>query len=105
MVQVNGIARLLTQRFSRDFAGKVKYSTLCPSRMDSPSEARRAIPTSRGLSGRGSKGREAIISPFVRHHNALRRRRQDFAGIGDRDDETTHVVDELINIWRHFGTL
>jgi hypothetical protein len=24
-------------------------------------------------------------------------------GIGDRDDETTHDVDELINIWRYFG--
>lgn len=24
-------------------------------------------------------------------------------GIGDRDDETTHDVDELINMWRYFG--
>jgi len=28
--------------------------------------------------------------------------RQLLRGIGDRDDETTHDVDDLINIWRHF---
>src|ERR1700757_1040576 len=60
MVQVNGIWRLLTQRFSRDFAGKVKYSTLCPSRIDSPCDASRAMPTRRGFSGAGSKGRDAM---------------------------------------------
>src|SRR4051812_15879959 len=54
------MARLLTQRFKRDFDGNVKYSTLWPSRTDSPSAARRAMPTSRGLSLRGSKGREDI---------------------------------------------
>src|SRR3954471_14674043 len=54
------MARLLTQRFKRDFDGRVKYSTLWPSRTDSPSAARRAMPTSRGLSLRGSKGREDI---------------------------------------------
>src|SRR5581483_5875580 len=60
MVQVKGIARLLTHRFSKDFEGRVKYSTLWPSRMDWPWAARRAIPTRRGCSGRGSKGREAM---------------------------------------------
>src|SRR5579863_768711 len=68
MVQVNGICRLLTQRFSSDLAGRVKYSTLCPSRRDSPSEARRAMPTRWGLSGRGNKGRDSMTySPFVRY--------------------------------------
>src|SRR5262249_14806472 len=61
MVQVKGIWRLLTERFSRDFASRVKYSTLCPSRIDSPSEAIRAMPTSRGLSESGSKGRMDIL--------------------------------------------
>src|SRR3954468_24245327 len=55
------MARLLTQRFNRDFDGRVKYSTLWPSRTDSPFAARRAMPTSRGLSLRGSKGREDIV--------------------------------------------
>src|SRR5215470_6337784 len=71
MVQVKGIWRLLTQRFSRDFASRVKYSTLCPSRIDSPSEAIRAMPTSRGLSESGSEGRMDIFySPFVRYRTA-----------------------------------
>src|SRR5215471_2689293 len=60
MVQVNGICRLLTQRFSNDFVESVKYSTLCPSRSDSPWEARRAMPTRAGLSGRESRGKDDI---------------------------------------------
>ena len=56
---------MLIHLFSRDFAGNVKYSTLCPSRMDSPSAARRAIPTRRGVSGDGKIGKEGIVSPFV----------------------------------------
>src|SRR5271157_2129561 len=67
MVQVKGRERRLTQRLSRDLADSVKYSTLWPSRRDSPSEARRAMPTSGGLWGKGSNGREDICySPFVR---------------------------------------
>src|ERR1700685_3729631 len=54
MVQEKGRLRLLTQRLSRDFAGRVKYSTLCPSRSCSPSDARRAMPTSGDLAGRGN---------------------------------------------------
>ena len=61
MVQVKGMARLLTQRFSSDLAGRVKYSTLWPSRSDSPSEARRAMPTSRGFSGRGARAGKTYI--------------------------------------------
>src|SRR5271154_2776728 len=71
MVQVNGICRPLTQRLSRDFAGRVKYSTLCPSRSVSPSEARRAMPTKRGLSGSGSKGREDILIRLLFAYNML----------------------------------
>src|SRR5579859_6665842 len=60
--------RLLTQRFSNDLEGRVKYSTWWPSRSDSPSAARRAMPMRRGLTGSGSKGRESIgCSPFVRY--------------------------------------
>src|ERR1700733_3948944 len=73
MVQVKGICRLLTQRFSNDLDGSVKYSTSCPSRRDSPSEAMRAMPTSRDLSDSGSRGREAIrfalCSPIVTRQN------------------------------------
>src|SRR5215469_2905153 len=61
MVHVKGIARLLTERLSRDFADSVKYSTLCPWRMGSPSEARRAMPTRRGFSAGGKIGREDMI--------------------------------------------
>src|SRR5579863_5048000 len=98
MVQVKGMERWLTQRFNSDFDSSVKYSTLWPSRMDSPSLARRAMPTSRGWaglasaksrrvpgfggaagrvpagSGGGSSGREDIYSPFVRlRYSCLRR--------------------------------
>src|SRR5579871_1393726 len=72
MVQVNGIARRLTQRFSRDLELRVKYSTLCPSRRDSPSEASRAIPTSRGFSETGSKGRDGIMIRLLFAHGKLR---------------------------------
>lgn len=68
MVQVNGIPRPLMQRFNRDFAGRVKYSTLWPSRRDSPSEARRAMPTSGDFSGSANKGRFdifAVCSPIM----------------------------------------
>lgn len=58
MVQVKGIPRPLVQRFSRDFAGRVKYSTLWPSRKDSPSEASRAMPTSGDFSGGANNGKE-----------------------------------------------
>src|SRR5271169_6398985 len=57
MVQVKGM-RAEVQRLSSDFTGRVKYSTSCPSAMDSPSAARRAIPTRRGPDG-ASKGRES----------------------------------------------
>src|SRR5438309_6010455 len=60
------MARLLTQRFSKDLLGSVKYSTLCPSRRDSPSAASRAMPINCGLSEEGSKGREDMYSPFIR---------------------------------------
>src|SRR5580700_6343702 len=66
MVHVKGIRSWLTQRFSSDLAGRVKYSTWWPSRRDSPSAARRAMPTRRGwslsgrLSGSESRGREDI---------------------------------------------
>src|SRR5258708_1580059 len=60
MVQVKGRLRLLTHRLSSDFAGRVKYSTLWPSRRDSPSEASRAMPTSGDFGGRGNKGRESM---------------------------------------------
>src|ERR1022692_417269 len=67
MVQVKGSPRRLTQRFSRDFAGSVKYSTSCPSRRDAPSEARRAMPTSGDFCGSANKGRVGMgNSPFVR---------------------------------------
>src|ERR1700722_11408804 len=67
MVQVNGICRLETHRFSSDLDARVKYSTSCPSRRDAPSDAKRAIPISLGLSEGASKGREVIeYSPFVR---------------------------------------
>src|SRR5215472_16678783 len=74
MVHVKGIWRLLTHRFSKDLDSRVKYSTLCPSRMDSPSEARRAIPTRRGFSGTDSRGREdiAIRLLFAHHMRAFR---------------------------------
>src|SRR5258708_25849557 len=62
------MARLLTQRLSKEREGSVKYSTWCHSRSKSPCEASRAMPISRGLSARmGRRGRESIAySPFVR---------------------------------------
>src|ERR1700731_2137741 len=54
------------QRFSRERLGRVKYSTLCPSRRDSPSEARRAIPTKGGLSGGGNIGKDFMRSVVIR---------------------------------------
>src|SRR5258708_8633899 len=73
MVQVKGMPRPLVQRFSRDFAGRVKYSTLCPSRRDSPSEARRAMPTSGDFPGSANSGKLDIFvfcSPIIRRRNA-----------------------------------
>src|ERR1700684_1747598 len=72
MVQVKGIPRRLVQRFSRDFAGSVKYSTLCPARRDSPCEASRAMPTSGDFSGSGNKGRDgtACIRFLFANHKA-----------------------------------
>src|SRR5580658_8973549 len=61
MVQVKGRLRLLTQRFSKDFAGRVKYSTSCPSRRDSPSEASRAMPTSEDFCETGNRGNDNIV--------------------------------------------
>src|ERR1700676_67370 len=58
MVQVKGMPRPLVQRFRRDLAGRVKYSTLCPSRKASPSEARRAMPTSGDFSWCANNGNE-----------------------------------------------
>src|SRR5579872_137291 len=76
MVHVKGICRRLIQRFSRDFEGRVKYSTLWPPRKDSPSAARRAMPISRGLSPIGSKGRGAMIRLLFAHATAGSRSRQ-----------------------------
>src|SRR5579885_3230010 len=60
------------QRFSSERTGRVKYSTSCPWRRDSPSAASRAIPFSLGEEF-GSRGREAmgthifaICSPIAR---------------------------------------
>src|SRR5581483_48337 len=64
--------RSTVQRFSSERTGRVKYSTSCPWRRDSPSAASRAIPTSLGEVF-GSRGREAmgaqifaICSPILR---------------------------------------
>lgn len=72
MAHVNGSARRLTTRLRSERDSRVKYSTLWPSRRDSPSAARRAIPSSCGLELQsGSKGREdigvgfAICSPNI----------------------------------------
>src|SRR5215472_16217282 len=61
MAQVKGRLRLLTTRFSSERVGRVKYSMLCPSRIDSPWAASRAMPMSLGLSNSGSRGRVAMI--------------------------------------------
>src|SRR5207302_3454352 len=74
MVQVKGRLRLLTQRFSKDFAGRVKYSTLWPSRRDSPSEARRAMPTSGDFCGRGNRERESMRIRLLFANNKCFRR-------------------------------
>src|SRR5580693_10233386 len=73
MVQVKGSRRPLTQRFSRDFAGRVKYSTLWPSRRDSPSDARRAMPTSADFWGSGNKGRLGIFRLLFAYSKPLGR--------------------------------
>src|SRR5580698_179459 len=68
MVQEKGSRRLLLQRFSRDFAGSVKYSTLWPSRRESPSAASRAMPTSGDFGGNANRGRVDIFvfcSPII----------------------------------------
>src|SRR5258708_559228 len=73
MVQVKGMPRPLMQRLSRDFAGRVKYSTLWPSRRDSPSEARRAMPTRGDFPGNANSGKLdifAFYSPMIRLRNA-----------------------------------
>src|SRR5215475_15517046 len=62
MAQVNGRLRLLTTRLSSERVGSVKYSMLCPSRMDTPFAASRAIPISLGRSGSGSNGRVVIFA-------------------------------------------
>lgn len=77
MVQVNGI-RIEVQRFNNERAGRVKYSTRCPWRSDSPCDARRAMPTSLGAgSDSGSSGRIAGIFAFYSLMiNPLKRGRQ-----------------------------
>src|SRR5947207_9098039 len=70
MVQVNGM-RLPVQRFRRERTGRVKYSTSCPWRTLSPCEASLAMPTRRCACKSGSKGREDIHSPFVRHYSTI----------------------------------
>src|SRR5208282_620066 len=62
MAHVNGRLRPLTTRLSSERVPRVKYSTLCPSRKDSPSAAIRAMPTSfwRESVSRNS-GREATV--------------------------------------------
>src|SRR5207302_7182425 len=74
MVQVKGRLRLLTQRFSKDFAGRVKYSTLWPSRRDSRCEARRAMPTSGDFCGRGNREREPMRIRLLFANNKCFRR-------------------------------
>src|SRR4029077_7042612 len=84
MAQVKGRLRLLTTRFSSDRVGRVKYSMLCPSRIDSPCAARRAMPMSLGLSESGGRGKVdifAFCSPIV---TATGGRCQEGKGIGDR---------------------
>src|SRR5271163_1000298 len=59
MVQVKGM-RAEVQRFRSERTGRVKYSTSCPWRRDSPVAARRAMPISFGFRS-GSKGREVTV--------------------------------------------
>src|ERR1700730_16172574 len=58
MVHSNGM-RTPVQRLSRERTGRVKYSTSCPWRRDSPSAANRAMPISLDA-GSGKRGRVAI---------------------------------------------
>src|SRR6202521_4443664 len=72
MAHVNGRLRPLTTRLSSERVPRVKYSTLCPSRSDSPSAAIRAMPINFGWEETisGSNGSKVIgvgaVSPFVR---------------------------------------
>src|SRR5216683_8398967 len=52
--------RTPVQRLSRERAGRVKYSTSCPWRRDSPSEASRAMPMCLGEDS-GRRGRVAMV--------------------------------------------
>src|SRR5271170_286044 len=68
MAQVNGSLRPLTTRLSSDRVPSVKYSTLCPSRSDSPAAAMRAMPINFGEDSiSGSSGSEVIGRTHVRH--------------------------------------
>src|SRR6266404_8571512 len=72
MAQANGKLRWLTTRLNSERDPSVKYSTLWPSRRDSPSAAIRAMPTSFGRAPEsGRSGREdilifALYSPNIR---------------------------------------
>src|SRR5690349_8459341 len=70
-------------RFNSDRDSRVKYSTLHPSEMDSPSAASRAIPTNCGegdcrLGRSGSRRGNAditacVVSPFIRFNEDIKR--------------------------------
>src|SRR5882672_3021956 len=53
--------------------GKLKYSTLCPSWMDSPWAASRAMPTSCGAGCGSKKGRAADIFAFYSPRQSIAR--------------------------------
>src|SRR5277367_6590194 len=70
MAQVKGRLRPLTTRLSSERVPSEKYSTLWPSRSDSPAAAMRAMPISLGVESRsesGRSGREPIGTAVVRY--------------------------------------
>src|SRR5260370_28947899 len=94
MVQVKGMPRPLVQRLSRDLAGRVKYSTLWPSRRDSPSEARRAMPTSGDLAGSANSDKLdifAFYSPMIKLRNTA---------VKSRWEEDKEMVSEPLSLCR-----
>src|SRR5208282_1858326 len=83
MAQVNGRLRRLTTRLSSDRVPSVKYSTLCPSRSDSPAAAIRAMPTSFGGDSKsGSSGCAVIGAGDIRYLFAYDNSRIDFCQMG-----------------------
>src|SRR4029077_5869669 len=95
MAQVKGRLRLLTTRFSSDRVGRVKYSMLCPSRIDSPCAARRAMPMSLGLSESGRRGKVdifAFCSPIVVATGGRCQERE-----GRRESGGLRALDKVVN--------